>query len=98
MVKGLGVASMQKNVSLPQIDNLKSPRFECLNAIWNSDTSVFLNFSANLMHLCLVCYRLDNSGLSEESYQVKLRLNQPAIESEYSPKTPSLLDPNSGMR
>jgi len=50
------------------------------------------------MRFDLVCYRLDNSGLSEESYQVTLRQSQPATESEFSPRMSSLPDPNSGMR
>ena len=60
---------------------------------------VILNKSEyHLMRFDLVCYRLDNSGLLEESYQVKLRQIQPATESEFSPRIPSLLDPNSGTR
>ena len=104
MAKGLGVASMQKQVSFcNQISKFIRSHWDWRRALF----SVFFSFVGlvicniseyDLTWFDLVCYRLDNSGLSEESYQVTLRQSQPATESEFSPRMSSLLDPISGMR
>jgi len=40
----------------------------------------------------------NNGGLSEESIHLKITKIQPATESEFLPRTPSLLDPSSGTK
>lgn len=101
MVKGVGVSTMSKAVSHTWMANAPICILSSLRSLTWRNVLDLIELSVRFeQHLINTCYwsRFANSGLLAESLHRRKPQTQRAIESEFLPRTPSLLDPSSGTK